>query len=90
MPNIKSAKKRVLVINKKHEENRIIKSQLKTALKKFNAAVDANDIALAEQLLPATVSEIDSACTKGIIHKNNAANKKAKIANKLNKAKANA
>ena len=45
---------------------------------------------LAEQLLPATVSEIDSACTKGIIHKNNAANKKAKIANKLNKAKANA
>ncbi len=83
MPNIKSAKKRVLVTEKKTLENKTIKSALKTQIKKFLAAVNAGDKALAEKLYPETVSAIDSAASKGILHKNNAANKKAKLAKKL-------
>ncbi len=83
MPNIKSAKKRVLVTEKKTEENKAIKSALKTQIKKFLAAVNAGDKEQAAALYPVTVSAIDSAVTKGILHKNNAANKKAKLAKKL-------
>ncbi len=84
MPNIKSAKKRVLVTKKKTMENKSLKSELKTTIKKFLAAVAAGDKALAEKLYPETVSMIDTAAGKGIIHKNNADNKKAKLAKKLN------
>lgn len=83
MPNIKSAKKRVLVTEKKTEENKAIKSALKTQIKKFVTAVNAGDKEQATALYPATVSAIDSAASKGILHKNNAANKKAKLAKKL-------
>ncbi len=83
MPNIKSAKKRVLVSEKKNLQNKALKSALKTQIKKFFAAVDAGDKALAQSLYPETVSAIDSAASKGILHKNNAANKKAKLAKKL-------
>ena len=84
MPNIKSAKKRVAVIEKKTSQNKMIKSAVKTAIKKYNAAIAAGDIAEAEKLLPVTVSAIDSAASKGILHKNNAANKKSALAKKLN------
>ena len=80
MPNIKSAKKRVLVTEKKTLQNKAIKSALKTQIKKFLAAVNAGDKELANKLYPETVSAIDSAASKGILHKNNAANKKAKLA----------
>ena len=83
MPNIKSAKKRVLVTEKKTEENKAIKSALKTQIKKFLAAVNAGDKEQATALYPATVSAIDSAASKGILHKNNANNKKAKLAKKF-------
>ena len=83
MPNIKSAKKRVLVTEKKSKQNKMIKSALKTQIKKFLAAVSAGDKDTATALYPETVSAIDSAVTKGILHKNNAANKKAKLAKKL-------
>lgn len=83
MPNIKSAKKRVLVTEKKAQQNKAIKSALKTQIKKFLAAVSAGEKEQAAALYPETVSAIDSAVTKGIIHKNNAANKKAKLAKKL-------
>ncbi len=83
MPNIKSAKKRVLVIEKKTMQNKAIKSALKTQIKKFLEAVNSGDKAAAEQLFPATVSAIDTAVTKGVIHKNNANNRKAKLAKKL-------
>ncbi len=88
MPNIKSAKKRVLVIEKKNTQNKMIRSEMKTAIKKFNAAIEAGDAAAAEKLLPATVSVIDSAASKGVIHKNNAANKKSSLAKSLNALKA--
>ncbi len=83
MPNIKSAKKRVLVTEKKAQQNKTVKSALKTQIKKFLAAVNAGDKELANSLYPETVSAIDSAVTKGILHKNNAANKKSKLAKKL-------
>ena len=83
MPNIKSAKKRVLVTEKKTKENKMIKSALKTSIKKFLAAVEADDKETANALYPETVSAIDSAASKGVLHKNNAANKKAKLAKKL-------
>ena len=83
VPNIKSAKKRVLVTEKKTKENKMIKSALKTTIKKFLAAVEAGDKETANALYPETVSAIDSAASKGILHKNNAANKKAKLAKKL-------
>lgn len=85
MPNIKSAKKRVLVTEKKTQENKAVKSALKTAIKKFLAAVEAGEKETATALYSETVSKIDSAVTKGILHKNNAANKKAKLAKKLNR-----
>ena len=83
MPNIKSAKKRVLVTEKKTQQNKAIKSALKTSIKKFLAAVNAGDKETATALYPVTISDIDSAAAKGILHKNNAANKKAKLAKKL-------
>lgn len=83
MPNIKSAKKRVLVTEKKTLQNKAIKSALKTSIKKFLNAVNAGDKETANTLYPETVSAIDSAVTKGILHKNNANNKKAKLAKKL-------
>ena len=83
MPNIKSAKKRVLVIEKKTMQNKAIKSALKTQIKKFLDAVNAGDKEAATKLFPITVSAIDAAATKGVIHKNNANNRKAKLAKKL-------
>ena len=83
MPNIKSAKKRVLVIEKKTMQNKAVKSALKTQVKKFLAAVESGDKETATNLYPVTVSAIDSAATKGVIHKNNANNRKAKLAKKL-------
>ena len=83
MPNIKSAKKRVLVIEKKTLQNKMYVSAMKTAIKKYEAAIEAGDKETATNLFPATVSAIDSAVTKGVIHKNNANNRKAKLAKKL-------
>lgn len=83
MPNIKSAKKRVLVIEKKTMRNKAIKTALKTQIKKFITAVEAGDKETANAIFPATVSAIDSAVSKGVIHKNNANNRKSKLAKKL-------
>jgi small subunit ribosomal protein S20 len=87
VPNIKSAKKRVLVNEKKRERNRAINSEVKTAIKKFNNAINTNQIDEAEKLLPATFAMLDGAVTKGIIHKNNAANKKSALAKRLSDIK---
>ena len=84
MPNIKSAKKRVLVTEKKTERNKALKSEMKTAVKKFLAAVQSGDKAAASALFPHTCSVIDGAVSKGVIKKNTAANKKSGLAKKLN------
>lgn len=88
MPNIKSAKKRVITSQKRNEINTAKKTRVKNAIKKFNAAIDAKDIALAEQLLPETMSVIDCAAYDDIYKKNTAARKKATICRALDKAKA--
>lgn len=87
MPNTKSAKKRVKVIETKNLRNRMVKSQVKTAIKKFKAAILSNDPATAEAILPETFSIIDKAAAKGVIHKNNASNKKAGLAKMLSDLK---
>lgn len=85
MANIKSAKKRILVINKKTLRNKSISSATKTAIKKVHAAIAANDKAAASEALRAATKAIDMAATKGVIHKNNAANKKSRLAKAVNK-----
>ncbi len=84
MANIKSAKKRILVNRTKALQNQMIKSQLKTIVKKFNAAVDANDKTLASELYRLTVKKIDQAVAHGVLHKNNAAHKKSALTIKYN------
>ena len=88
MPNIKSAKKRVLVIAKKNENNGVQRTLVKNAINKINAAIDVNDIAEAERLLPETFSALDKAATKGVISKNAASNKKSGIAKHIADIKA--
>jgi len=83
MPNIKSAKKRVKVIKKKTLQNQIIKSQLKTAIKKFEASLKQGQAA-ASDAYKVVVKKTDQAVAKGILHKNTAARKKSALAQKLN------
>ena len=84
MANIKSAKKRILVNQAKALQNQMVKSQLKTSIKKFNAAVDAADKAAASELYRLAVKKIDQAVAHGILHKNNAAHKKSQLTLKFN------
>lgn len=82
MPNIKSAKKRVEVSEKNRAVNKAYKSELATALKKYNAAVSSEDKEAVKKLYPVTVSLIDESVTRGIIHKNKADRKKADVSSK--------
>ena len=84
MPNIKSAKKRVLVIKTKTMQNKIFRTQLKTDIKKYQAALAAGDTALAQETYKAAVKKIDQAAARGIIHKNAAAHKKSQFTKALN------
>lgn len=84
MPNIKSAKKRVLVTRVKSMQNQVVKSALRTILKKFDAAVATGNKQEAEAAYKAAVKAVDQACAKHIMHKNNAANKKSALTLKLN------
>ena len=87
MPNIKSAKKRVLVSRANQERNKAYRSALRTAVKKANIAIENNAADTAE-VVKAAVVKIDQAAGKGIIHKNNAARKKAALVTRYNKVKA--
>ncbi len=86
MPNIKSAKKRVKIIEKKTLRNNMIKSAYKSAVKSFEEAVEAGKIDEAKELFVVATKKIDQACTKGVIVKNTAARKKSNLAKKLNAA----
>ena len=79
MPNIKSAKKRVQVSKLQNERNRMIKTGLKTSVKKFEAA-------LTEEAYRAAVKTLDQAVAKGVVHKNTAARRKSPMAKKMNAA----
>lgn len=84
MPNIKSAKKRVKVIKVKSLQNQVVKSALKTILKKYDAAIASGDKQAAEIAYKAAVKAVDQAAAKHIMHKNNAAHKKSALTLKLN------
>ena len=88
MPNIKSAKKRVKIIEKKTLRNNMIKSAYKTAVKKFEEAVKAGNIDEAKTLFSEATKKIDQACSKGVLVKNTAARKKSNLSKKLNAAMA--
>ena len=85
MANIKSQKKRNITNEKSRQRNRAIKSELKTALKKFDAALVAGDKTVAEASYKTAVKAVDQAVNKGLLHKNNAARKKSSMTLKLNK-----
>lgn len=85
MPNIKSAKKRVLVNQAKARRNRSARSALKTDLKKFEAAVSDGDRTEAERAYNIAVRAVDQAVCRGVLHRNNAAHKKSGMTLKLNK-----
>lgn len=88
MPNIKSAKKRVKVIEKKTLRNNMIKSAYKTAVRKFEEAIEAGKVEEAKVLFSEATKKIDQACTKGVIVKNTASRKKSSLSKKLNAAMA--
>ncbi|MCQ2435587.1 MAG: 30S ribosomal protein S20 [Clostridia bacterium] len=88
MPNIKSAKKRVKVIEAKTLQNKMLKSALKTSLKNYEKAVADGDAEKAQALYKDAVKTIDQAVAHGIIHKNNAARKKSRFTLMLNKVNA--
>lgn len=85
MPNIKSAKKRVKVIEKKTMINQMHKTALKTAIKKFEVAAQASDKENAKALYNEAAKKLDQGVSQGIIHKNKAARKKSQLALKLAK-----
>ena len=87
MPNIKSSIKRVKVNEKKNLRNRMVKSRVKTAVKKYNAIL-ASDPTAAVKELSVVASTLDKAAAKGIVHKNAVNRKKARLAKALNKASA--
>lgn len=84
MPNIKSAKKRVVVSKTKTMQNKIFKTQLKTDIKKYQSAVAAGDKEAAQATYKAAVKKIDQAAARGIIHKNAAARKKSQFTKAIN------
>jgi len=79
MANHKSAEKRVRQNVKRNEINRSNRSKLRTQIKKLRAAVSASDKKLSGELLNPTVSVIDKAVNKGLIHKNTAARYKSRL-----------
>ena len=85
MPNIKSSKKDVIRSKIAYEKNKADKSAMKTAIKKFEAAIAAGDKAAATEAYKVAIKEVDQAGLKGLLHKNNVARKKSSMTLKLNK-----
>ncbi|NHD18479.1 MULTISPECIES: 30S ribosomal protein S20 [Actinopolyspora] len=84
MANIKSSKKRVLINERNRRRNKSVKTTVKTAMRKFREAAAAGDREKAVELERAATRELDKAAKKGVIHRNQAANKKSSMARQLN------
>lgn len=84
MANIKSAKKRIRVIETKTLRNKMIKSRVKTIIKKVNTAVEANNKEQAKAYLVKAISELDKARSKGVYHKNTVARKVSRLTKAVN------
>ena len=84
MANIKSQKKRILTNEKARLRNKSVRSAVRTEIRKFRAAVESGDKAAAEAQLRAASRKLDKAVSKGVLHRNNAANRKSAISKKVN------
>ncbi|MER1997749.1 MAG: 30S ribosomal protein S20 [Arthrobacter sp.] len=84
MANIKSQKKRILTNEKARQRNNSVKSELKTLIRNVDNAVTAADKEAAQAALQTASRKLDKAVSKGVIHKNNAANRKSAISKKVN------
>jgi small subunit ribosomal protein S20 len=82
--NIKSQKKRILTNEKARQRNNSVKSELKTAIRAVNTALDSSDKDAAATALQTASRKLDKAVSKGVLHKNNAANRKSAISKKVN------
>ena len=85
MANIKSQQKRILTNERRRLRNQSVKSSLRTAVRGFREAIDAGEKEKAAELLVTTNRKLDKAASKGVIHKNQAANKKSALTLALNK-----
>ncbi len=85
MANIKSSKKRIKITETKTLRNKMVKSALKTSIKKFENAITAGNVDEAKVLLDSAIRSVDMAASKGIIHKNVASRKKSRLTLKFNK-----
>jgi len=83
MANIKSQKKRILQNEARRQRNQSVRSSLKTAIRKFRVAANAGDVEQAVVLRRSAARQLDKAASKGVIHKNQAANRKSAIAKRL-------
>ncbi len=89
MPNIQSAKKRMRQEEKRRARNKAVKSTVRTYVTRARAAIaSAADDPQTEEAIRAAVSELDSAVSKGVLHRNNAARRKSRLMARLNAAKA--
>ena len=84
MPNIKSAKKRILVAETRAARNKAIKYEVKTAIKKVDAAVAAKDAEAAKASLKAAIATISKATSKGVYHKNTTSRKISRLTKAVN------
>ena len=84
MAHSRSAKKRVLIAERNRERNQAVKSRVKTMTKKVLTTVDTKDVEAAKAALSVAYKELDKAVTKGIMKKNTASRKKARLAAKVN------
>ncbi len=84
MANIKSAKKRILIIEKRTARNKAIKSRVKTYIKKVYAAIESGDKSQASVALNDAISEMSKAVTKGVYHKNTASRKISRMTKAVN------
>ncbi|MDT0302133.1 30S ribosomal protein S20 [Streptomonospora wellingtoniae] len=85
MANIKSQKKRILQNEQRRQRNQSVRSSLKTAIRKFRVAADGGNVEQAVVLQRSAARQLDKAASKGVIHKNQAANRKSAIAQRLDK-----
>ena len=85
MANNKSQKKRILTTERRRRRNKSVKSSLHTAIRAFRSAAAEGDKDKAAELLVSTSRKLDKAASKGVIHRNQAANKKSALAQALNK-----
>ncbi len=88
MANIKSAKKRIKVIENKTARNKRVKNHVKQTLKEFDQAIEANDMTLAKEKLVLAEKKLMQAAAKGVFHKNTASRKVSRLNQRFNKANA--